>query len=262
MKRHITMFIVLLGFVWMLAAVVRAEVPRDKQIGLEKAIEWIALSCRDIDDPLPEEQLRAAQKRANLSDEEVRQILLKIVSRTYLHADERESRAMAGTALHCLGFYGKPEDNALVWQALSSNPNMFRLPCLRVYLQLSQFDVDDLPRKLKAHPELFGDVDQFNMMRELSWAYARLEPATQASIVQFFQESVAVEDRTDVASLIDEFLREHVEGYMESPERRELVRRFGHMKGWKGGTEMGEGVGVRSQERRSVGESQRSVGAK
>lgn len=247
MKNNIIAIVPLFVFAWATGTIALGKVPiteGTKLEQLEEAIKWINWPvCWHIENPLPDDELREVQKKLGATDEEVRQALLATFEHSFPKVDEWDDGAVVGGVIGHLRVYGKPEDKQIVWQTFVHNPNTFMLPCIEVYLKLSHYDVDDLPRKREEHPDLFGWRGGFIMMQQMAMNYDHLDPATQASMVQFFQKSVAVEDRTDVASLIDEFLREHMEGYMESNERREMVRRFGHMKGWRGGTEMGEGQG-------------------
>lgn len=207
---------------------------------VEQAMICVFTSCQDDDSPSIFSQLAVVQERFNLSDQMMREATLELLAKALPEVQDWDKEQIAMGTLQALERYGKKDDLSTIWEAISQHGGGIRGYGYRTYLYLTDYNPDGLPRRFMADQKTFDDLDRAEMMRTLCFFYDSLARDRQDNICQFFFKAAQTCDDLSCANVIDGFLRERVAEYMESDERREMVRRFGHMKGWRGGTDTGE----------------------
>lgn len=207
---------------------------------VEQAMICVFTSCPG--DVLPSifSQLAVVQDRFKLSDAAMREAILGLLAKALPEAQEWDKAQIVMGTLQALERYGTENDIETIWEAIFLHGGGIRGYGYRTYLRLTDYNPDGLPRRFMADKETFDDLDRAEMMRTLCFFYDSLARDRQDNICQFFFKAAQTCDDLSCANVIDGFLRERVAEYMESDERREMVRRFGHMKGWRGGTDTGE----------------------
>ncbi len=212
---------------------------------LEQAVARHLTGCFEVGDPPMSEQIASLQIAYGASEEDMRMALWNLMERALPLADQDVTmKQIAAGAFGCMDRYGTRSDLKRLWPILEANRRMIRTVGIRVYLRLSDYALDDLPEKVLIQREVFDDLDRFQTYQLLAEVFDEknsLEKlGERRAITAFFRRAALVETDSGCANQIDEFLRANDPAYMESPERRELVRRFGHMQGWRGGTDTGE----------------------
>jgi len=191
----------------------------------EQKVKDILLTSREVGGASFVEEIRSLQQHDNISDETIRGVLNDIIKDALIKKEDPLLRELTGNAIRTVSNYGNESVRDLLGAVIEKKMGALRRRAVESYMRVTNHAVSGVVTNILTDTSKYDDLDRRVVYEELINSYQIANKKDKAAAISVLDNAVNSDIDKSNFMLLDKFLKTTQNGYADSPQRTDLLRK-------------------------------------